>query len=363
MTKHPSILLIFALYGVSFGESEFRYLTDPDDVRPILQKYSRNPFRYQGIWSTDAKESFLPETGAAAPAQNAEVANIRPEIFGGVRPPSEAFISKVEKLMYNDIPRASNIPISSAEETVQRMEPGTEIVDGAEPHYMRPYLFITAPFLSNTRGRGKIFPDECKLRYSSSNVSEVLLPFDEIELETGSKWGVKEGDQFKIYEVGDDYQSYSSGAHLGRLVRVVGMAEVGRVGYRRSVARMTRCFGTISRQSRAAPIGELPKVKATRYVVAAGALHVGRILWVTPPHRIPLPFSQVIIDGGTEGGFQVGDFVSIFTRSNGKMTDKVLGSAVVLRSEPHSATLMLQEVEPGVIYPGDFAVVHLSATP
>ena len=190
--------------------------------------------------------------------------------------------------------------------------------------------------------------------------SEVLQLFEEVELEAGSSEGVKAGDLFKLYEVGDSYASYTSRRNLGKIVRMNGVAEVLRAGTRRSVARLIRCFGTISRDSRAAPMGELPSVSASGYSAIQGQLRTGRVVWVTPPNQIPQPFSQVIIDEGTNRGFQIGDFVFIFNQRNAKMTDKVLGNAVVLRSEEHSATLLIQDVEPGVINAGDYAVASMA---
>jgi hypothetical protein len=281
-----------------------------------------------------------------------------------MRPPTQNFLRKTSGLQPKDAVIQSASEETPEEGPAARFTPeGEADATTGEPRYLRPYLLATAPFLADVGIFGKVFPGECKLRYRSANESEVLQPMEELEIILGANADVKPGDLFKIYEVGAPYRSFRSNRALGRLVEINGMAEVVRVGPGYAVAELSRCFGRVSRRSRAAPMGDWPQVRATGYAPAGGNLRVSRIVWVTPPHQIPQPFSQAIIDGGSQDGFQVGDFIVLLDRRNGKMTDRILGDAVVLRSEAHSSTLLLQDVRPGVINPGDFAVAHLSPTP
>jgi hypothetical protein len=77
--------------------AEPRFLTEVEEVRPLLQQHGRDPFRYPGIWSLDAKDPFALDLKAMAEP----VASISPHpvvpnepTLGGMRPPTQNFLRK-----------------------------------------------------------------------------------------------------------------------------------------------------------------------------------------------------------------------------------------------------------------------------
>ncbi len=367
MRNPSSWFLVGAVMMGQLSATTVHDVKNDDDLRKIERQSAQNPFRYPGIWSVQAQDPFTanlpaeaaPES-ASTPLPSAATTAPRFPVREERETSSPAFLRKMGSLLPAETPppRAPAQPEAALPTAYQSSSESP-----APVHYLHPYLVLTAPFLTGRQARTGIFPGDCSLHYRTITASAVLLPYDEIDLDAGSNQGVKPGELFKIYEVGDDYASFSGAADLGRLVRISGIAQVKRVAERYAVASLIRCFGTISRQSRAAPLGELPTVRATGFAPVAGALRTGRIVWVTPPNFIPQPFSQIIIDRGSDRGFQPGDFVFVFNHRNGAITDKLLGDAVVLRADPHSASLLLEDVQPGVINPGDFVVAGYSAQP
>src|SRR5258708_2781060 len=223
--------------------------------------------------------------------------------------------------------------------------------DGPVKHYLSQSVVLTTPFLAEP-GRDGYFPRECKLRYSNSNESEILQLFDEVVLSVGQESGIKAGDLYRTYQVGDEYRSYAAGRGLGRLVETRGIVEVMRVGPKSSVARLVKCYGTISHDSRACPLTLPPEVVATSYNPATDNKLAAQVVWVTSQEQFPQPYSYAIVDRGTVKGYRLGDMVLFFNRNDGKMTDKVLGNGIVVSVGDKSATILIRDLFPGIINRG-----------
>lgn len=231
---------------------------------------------------------------------------------------------------------------------------------GPVRHYLSQAIVLTTPFISE-EGKDGYFPRECKLRYSASNQSSILQLFDEVVLSVGRDAGVKAGDLFRTYQVGDDYRSYASGRGLGQLVETNGIVEVVRVGPKSSVARLVKCFGPIPRNSRACPLATPPEVAATGYTPATDNKLAAQIVWVTSQQQFPQPYSYAIVDRGSAKGYRNGDMVLFFNRGQGRMTDKVLGTGIVVNVGDKTSTVLIRDLYPGIINRGDYTVVIQSA--
>jgi hypothetical protein len=227
-------------------------------------------------------------------------------------------------------------------------------------HYLSQAIVLTTPFIAEP-GSGGFFPQECRLRYSASNESEILQLFEEVVLSAGQDAGVKAGDLYRTYEVGANYRSYASGRGLGRLVETNGIVEVIRVGPKSSVARLVKCFGTISRDSRACPLTPPPEVAATGYNPATDNKLAAQVVWMTAQQQFPQPYSYAIVDRGSAKGYRAGDMVLFFNRNEGRMTDKVLGNGIVVSVGDKTATILIRDLFPGIINRGDYTVVIQSA--
>jgi hypothetical protein len=231
---------------------------------------------------------------------------------------------------------------------------------GPVRHYLSQAIVLTTPFIAS-EGNGGFFPRECKLRYSASNESSILQLFEEVVLSAGRDAGVKSGDFYRTYQVGDHYRSYASGRGLGRLVETNGIVEVIRVGPKSSVARLVKCFGPIPRDSRACPLTVPVEVAATGYTPTTDNKLAAQIIWVSSQQQFPQPYSFAIVDRGSVKGYRNGDMVLFFNRTEGRMTDKVLGNGIVVNVGDKTATVLIRDLYPGIINRGDYTVVIQSA--
>src|SRR5690606_23351511 len=264
---------------------------------------------------------------------------------------TRAYLNKVGPLM-----ATGNQPVTRA------MEPESPLVATAGPvrHYLAQNVVLTTPFLAEPAS-GDFFPGECDLKYSEANVSEILQLYDEVVLTVGRASGVKAGDLYRTYQIGGAYRTYAAGRNLGRLVETNGIVEIVRVGEKSSVARLLKCFGTISRDSRASPLGKPAEIAATGYVQATDGKLAAQVVWVTQQQQFPQPYSYAIVDRGAGKGYRAGDMVLFFNRSGGRMTDKVLGNGIVVNVQDRAATILIRDLLPGIINRGDYSVVIQSA--
>ncbi|MDB5048622.1 MAG: LysM protein [Fibrobacteres bacterium] len=331
-----------------------------ENLYEISKPHMKDPFRWPSIWS------LTPQAGNNGGMQSWRSARDNSgdsEDKNGEDSPSKpkndwkaseerrtrAYIKKMAPLMPSSA--ISQVPLEANPKTAP---------DGPVRHYLSQAVILTTPFLAEP-GSGGFFPGECKLRYSGSNESEILQLFDEVVLSVGQASGVKPGDLYRTYQVGDQYRSYASGRGIGRLVETSGMVEVTRVGAKTSIARLVRCFGTIAKDSRACPYVPAAEVTATTYNPSTDNKLAAQVVWVTSQQQFPQPYSYAIVDRGTVKGYRIGDMVLFFNRNEGRMTDKVLGNGIVVSVGDKSATILIRDLFPGIINRGDYTVVIQSA--
>lgn len=222
-------------------------------------------------------------------------------------------------------------------------------------HWLKADLLAHAPFLGEMHD-GHLRKGEVRISYHASNESEILQTYDKIGLNKGQADGITLGQEFQLYEVGDPGYAYSSTRTIGRQIIPNGIAKVVSVKEHSATARLTTCFGTISRATRASPlILEDGRYPVQGYAPVSGEKPLARVVWIPGSNQLPMPFNYAILDKGVEAGFRLGDHVMLFNQRSGKMTDRLLGEGLVVHIESQSATVLVHDVFPGVINAGDFA--------
>jgi hypothetical protein len=331
-----------------------------ENLYEISKPHMKDPFHWISIWRLTPQAgdpggmqslrgsheyTYDSEPKAAQPASKA-----KSDWKNSEERRTRAYMKKVGPLM----------PMAIQEMAPQDPAVPKDASEGPVRHYLSQAIVLTTPFIAEPSGDG-YFPRECKLRYSASNESSILQLFDEVVLSAGQNAGVKTGDLFRTYQIGDSYRSYGSGRGLGHLVETNGIVEVMRVGPKTSVARLVKCFGTISRDSRACPLTAPAEVAATAYNPATDNKLAAQVVWVTSQQQFPQPYSYAIVDRGSAKGYRAGDMVLFFNRNEGKMTDKVLGDGIVVNVGDKTATVLIRDLFPGIINRGDYTVVIQSA--
>lgn len=331
-----------------------------ENLYEISKPHMKDPFLWPSIWSLkpqaavpggiqswhashDYRYAPEPEAARKAPAKPANDWKTSEERR------TRNYMNKVGPLMPEELHPLPPL------EPLERDVPA-----GPVRHYLSQSVVLTTPFLAEP-GDGGYFPHECRLRYSSSNESEILQLFDEVILSAGRESGVKPGDLYRTYQIGDQYRTYGSGRGIGRLVETSGIVEVLRVGEKSSVARLVKCFGTIAHDSRACPLTAPKEVVASTYAPTTDNKLAAQVVWVTAQEQFPQPYSYAIVDRGSAKGYRIGDMVLFFNRSSGHMTDKVLGNGIVVNVGEKSATVLIRDLFPGIINRGDYTVVIQSA--
>ncbi len=330
-----------------------------ENLYEISKPHMKDPFRWPSIWRatpqagdpggmqawrTSHEYKYYAEPGQeeAAPAKP------KNDWRASEERRTRAYMRKMEPLM------PSTLQALPPEEAPKKA------ADGPVRRYLSQSIVLTTPFLAEP-GSGGYFPRECRLRYGGSNESEILQLFDEVVLSAGQDAGVKPGDLYRTYKVGEQYRSYGAGRGLGHLVETSGIVEVVRVGAKSSVARLVKCYGTIAHDSRACPLTAPPEVSATAYSPATDNKLAAQVVWVTAQQQFPQPYSYAIVDRGKIKGYRIGDMVLFFNRSEGRMTDKVLGNGIVVSVGDKSATVLIRDLFPGIINRGDYTMVIQSA--
>jgi hypothetical protein len=323
-----------------------------ENLWEISKNHLKDPFRWPSVWRTTPESGdaagALGITGrpseAAAPMGDSHAAKAKPDWRASEEKRTRLYLQKVGPLQPQPLRPMDD---EAAAASLRQM--------GQPKHYMTQATALSTPFITETSG-GRVFARETALKYAASNESEILQLFEEVTLGMGSNAGVKVGDLFRTFEVGDYYHSYTSGRPLGKLVETNGVVEVTRVGKKTSVARLVKCYGTISRDSRAAPLDPFKEVAATGYAPLSDGKLSGQVVWVTQQQQLSQPYSFAVIDQGARKGLKLGDMVLLFNRANGKMTEKVLGDGLVVNVQEESCTILLQDLYPGIVNRGDYAV-------
>jgi hypothetical protein len=329
-----------------------------ENLYEISRPHLKNPLQWPSIWSLapqsdvtsglpsvripQSPEPDSPEGAAAKPSKP------KADWKASEERRTRAYLKKVGPLLPEE------------KEALPPLDAPKPVPVGPVKRYLSQAIALTAPFLADPSGGG-FFPGECRLTYSASNESEILQLFDEVVLDVGQAAGVKPGDLYRTYEVGEYYRTYGSGRGLGRLIETNGIVEVTRVGKKSSAARLVKCFGTISRRTRACPLTAPPEVAATGYRVATDDKIAAQVVWVAAEQQFPQPYAFAMVDRGAGKGYRPGDIVLFFNRSGGKMTDKVLGDGIVVHVGDKSSTILIRDLFPGIINRGDYAVIVQSA--
>lgn len=331
----------------------------PEALWEISKDYLKDPFNWPTVWkegpqAQDAANMAGWRRGQAPltvgpPEQPIDAAPARPknDWRASEEKRTQNYLSKVGPLY-----SAMNPPLMSA------TGPDGNLASASGPalHYLAGALILATPSIAFPGDGGKMYPGETRLQYSSANESAILQLFDEVVIAAGKDDGVKAGDLWRTYEVGPSYRSFATGRTLGRLLETNGIIEIKRAGSRSSVGRLIKCFGTYSRDTRAAPMGKLQEVTASGYTPLSDARQSGQVVWVTQGQQLPQPYSFAVLDQGARKGFHMGDMVLFFNRNGGRMTEKVLGNGLVVAIQEESATVLIQELFPGIINRGDYVV-------
>jgi hypothetical protein len=323
-----------------------------DNLYEISKPHLRDPLQWPSIWS------MVPQTsGPAAPGgTNGNPGQRQADMRRAPAAPPKPDWRQSEERRTRSYLRKVGPLLPEVKEALPPLDAESPVSAGPVRHYLSQAISLTAPSLADASG-GAYFPGECDLRYSSSNESEILQLFDEVILETGPGSGVKPGDLYRTYEVGEAYRTYGSGRGLGRLIEPNGIVEVLRVGPKGAVARLVKCFGTISHKTRACPLEAPPEVAATSYRIATDGKLASQVVWVTEQQQFPQPYSYAIVDRGAGKGYRLGDMVLFLNRNGGKISDKVLGDGIVVRAGDKASTILIRDLLPGIINRGDYAVV------
>jgi hypothetical protein len=330
---------------------------NPEALWEISRNYLKDPFTWPTVWKTtpqaqDAADMAGWKQGQAPlvdePVQPVDVAPAKPrhDWRASEEKRTQNYLAKVGPL-FAAVNRPLSVP-AEPEATGAAAGPGT--------HYLAGALLLATPAITAPGEGGRMYPGEARLQYSSANESSILQLFDEVVLSAGKEHGVKPGDLWRTYEVGPGYRSFATGRSLGRLVETNGIVEVVRTGARSSVGRLIKCYGTVSRDTRAAPMGKMQEVTASGYSPLSDAKVAGQVVWVTQGQQLPQPYSFAVVDQGARKGFHIGDMVLFFNRNGGRMTEKVLGNGLVVAIHEESATILIQDLFPGIINRGDFVV-------
>lgn len=354
-----SAIIVAFISASTAGADESVKAATPEALWEISRNHLKDPFRWPSVWRNKPQAQAAAgmagwtegKTPIVEPSREASHSPVpskpKPDWRASEEKRTLAYLAKVGPL---------NEALVKPLPTEMEPEPRVVNAQGAAINYMAGPLLLSTPAIAEPDENGRMYPGECRLRYSRSNESAILQPYDEVTLTVGSSAGVKAGDLFRAYEVGPRYRSFATGRPLGHIVETNGIVEVIRTGEKSSVGRLIKCYGTLSRDTRAAPLGTLQEIAATGYSPLPDARITGQVVWVTQQQQLPQPYSFAVVDQGTKKGFRVGDMVLFFNRVGGRMTEKVLGNGLVVSLQEESATILIQDIYPGIINRGDHAV-------
>ncbi len=329
-----------------------------DNLYEISKPHLKDPLQWPSIWSLDPQVGLPVGMQPIRKSQMQDQGSVEAEAGKSAKPKND-WRSSEERRTRGYLKKVGPL-LPEEKEDLAPLDPPQTAQAAPVKHYLSQSIALIAPILAEP-SRGAYFPGECRLTYSSSNESEILQMFDEVVLEVGQDAGVKAGDLYRTYEIGEAYRTYGSGRGLGRLIETNGIVEVMRVGRKSATARLVKCYGTISRNTRACPLSSPPEVAATSYQVATDGKQASQVVWVAGEQQFPQPYAYAIVDRGAGKGFRPGDMVLFLNRSGGKITDKVLGDGIVVHAGDKSSTILIRDLLPGIINRGDYAVIVQSA--
>jgi hypothetical protein len=308
----------------------------------------KNPFEWPTYWMVEALASQPSATHSGTDSKGfARLRSAEPDLND---PRTKRFMGRLGPLN----PQQTITPL--APQTMPAaLVPNSEEGKGYR-HWVKTEIMAQAPYLAKLKG-GQLRPGECRVTYHASNESEILQPFDKITLSKGQEDGLNIGDRYDLYEVGPGGYAFSSTREIGREIIPNGAAEIVSVKSKTATARLIRCYGKISRGTRASPqVKEESRFSVMAYQAITGDRPQARVVWIPGSGQLPQPFNYAILDRGVESGFRLGDHVMLLNQRAGKMTEMVLGEGLIVHVESHSATILVHDVFPGVINAGDYAL-------
>lgn len=331
----------------------------PEALWEISRNHLKDPFNWPSVWKT--RPQALNAAGMAGWKEGSAPLVEGPlpgEAPATARPNQPDWRTREEKRTLAYLRKVGPLAASHSRPVTLAVEPAPEDAPPAGPalHYLAGSLILHTPYIAFPGEGGRMYPGESRLQYSSANESGILQLFDDVVLMAGKDQGVKPGDLFRTYEVGPAYRSFATGRALGRMVETNGIIEITRAGTRSSTGRLIKCYGTVSRDTRAAPLGKMQEVTAAGYSALTDARLSAQVVWVTQQQQLPQPYSFAVVDQGARKGFRMGDMVLFFNRNAGRMTEKVLGNGLVVAIQEESATVLIQDIYPGIINRGDYVV-------
>jgi hypothetical protein len=313
----------------------------------------KSPFDWPTYWFVEEEQA--PTESSYSPTGEEGLEALRPTAVKEETPRITRFKGKLGSL-YN-LENDRSLPVVATPAAIApHSAPGLHF-----RYWLKGEILTHAPYLSPLND-GKARDGECRITYHASNESEILQPYDKLTLNKGSEDGLNIGDIYELYEVGPSGYAFGSSHVIGREIIPNGIAEVVAIKGKTATARLVQCFGTISRSTRASPMikGE-KRASILGYKTLTGDRPSAHVVWVPGAGQLPQPFNYVVLDKGLEGGFRLADHVMLLNKRKGKMSENVLGEGLVVHVEANSATILVHDVFPGIINPGDFALAVQSA--
>lgn len=332
---------------------------NPEALWEISKTHLKNPFLWPSVWKGKPQAQDAAEMAGWKKGQPPMVEAPPAQEEASAPKPKNDWRASEEKRTQNYLSKVGPLNAAIIRPVTQAADPAPwQGPSDQTPalHYLAGSLLLATPFVGDPVEGGGMYPGECRIQYSSANESSILQMFEEVVLTVGKDQGVKAGDLFRTYEVGPSYRSFATGRALGRLVETNGIVEIVRAGNRSSVARLIKCYGTLSRDTRACPLGRMQEVSAAGYAPLPDARMSAQVVWVTQQQQLPQPYSFAIVDQGARKGFRMGDMILFFNRNSGRMTEKVLGNGLVVNVQEEASTVLIQELFPGIINRGDYVV-------
>jgi len=157
---------------------------------------------------------------------------------------------------------------------------------------------------------------------------EGLMVNDPVYINLGSRDGIKPGDKYALYRVGQKVKHPATKNNLGKLINIVGVLEVKDVEEKTSRAMLLRTFEPISRKEAFRPYAEIVVPKDVNPLPVEKS-NQGYIVAFKQPETSATEYKVVYIDKGLANGIMPGDIFEIY-RDGTKANDPDRGGKNVL---------------------------------
>lgn len=305
------------------GAGQTYIIKKGDTLWGISQRFLQDPHYWPDLW---ANNPFIRNPHFIYPGQKVALYDGRLEI----------------------VPAAAKAPATPAKKAPQKVP------------LPKPQPQITVKTLGGSEG----FISEGKLKSAGRLVDTVdnrllLSTGDTAFLQMKDLASVHPGDRYFLVAVGREVVHPVTGEVIGHMDSEVGTVKVTAVGRDVATGVITASFREIERGARLIPYR--PPVETIALKKAKHPLS-GVLVAAQRSQLVLGQLNVVYVDLGSSDGLEVGNLLNIsrprkatefgLEAKGVRLPDTLLGSAVVLRTEPHSATaLILKAVAP--IYRGD----------